>query len=506
MAKIYDDVTKLIGNTPLVRLNKLTEGLNATIVAKLEFYNPASSVKDRIGVAIIDAAERSGELPPGGTIVEATSGNTGIALAFVGAARGYNVVLTMPETMSKERRALLRAYGAELILTPGALGMKGAVDKAQEIAKERPGSILARQFANEANPEIHRRTTAVEIWDDTDGGVDILVAGIGTGGTITGVGQVLKAAQARRADRRRRAGRVADPERWRTRPAQDPGHRRQFRTGDPRPDRVRRDHRRRRRDVRGRGPGRGQARGPPCRHLLRRRDPRGDPGRQAPGERRKVDRGDRSVVRRALPHLGAVRRSDGLMAGFRYALTVLREDLVAARDHDPSARSLVEIALGYPGIHAVWLHRIAHRMWREPVLRLPARLLSQAVRALTGIEIHPGAQLGRRLFIDHGMGVVIGETAEVGDDVLLFHGVTLGGRSMRHGKRHPTLGDNVTVGAGAKILGSVAIGSGAQVGANAVVITDVPADHIAVGIPARIRPRPDSVVDVAYLDDPAIYI
>ena len=193
MAKIYDDVTKLIGNTPLVRLNKLTEGLNATIVAKLEFYNPASSVKDRIGVAIVDAAERSGELPPGGTIVEATSGNTGIALAFVGAARGYNVVLTMPETMSKERRALLRAYGAELILTPGASGMKGAVDKAQEIAKERPGSILARQFANEANPEIHRRTTAVEIWDDTDGGVDILVAGIGTGGTITGVGQVLKA-------------------------------------------------------------------------------------------------------------------------------------------------------------------------------------------------------------------------------------------------------------------------------------------------------------------------
>ena len=192
MAKIYDDVTKLIGNTPLVRLNKLTEGLNATVVAKLEFYNPASSVKDRIGVAIVDAAERSGELPPGGTIVEATSGNTGIALAFVGAARGYNVVLTMPETMSKERRALLRAYGAELILTPGALGMKGAVDKAQDIAKERPGSILARQFANEANPEIHRRTTAVEIWDDTDGAVDILVAGIGTGGTITGVGQVLK--------------------------------------------------------------------------------------------------------------------------------------------------------------------------------------------------------------------------------------------------------------------------------------------------------------------------
>lgn len=193
MAKIYDDVTKLIGNTPLVRLNAITAGLDATIVAKLEFYNPASSVKDRLGVAIVDAAEKSGALSPGGTIIEATSGNTGIALAMVGAARGYDVVLTMPETMSKERRALLRAFGAELILTPGSGGMKSAVDKANEIAAERPGSVLARQFANEANPDIHRRTTAVEIWDDTDGAVDIVVAGIGTGGTITGIGQALKA-------------------------------------------------------------------------------------------------------------------------------------------------------------------------------------------------------------------------------------------------------------------------------------------------------------------------
>lgn len=192
MARIYDDATQLIGRTPLVRINKLTEGIGATVVGKLEFYNPASSVKDRIGVAIVDAAERSGELQPGGTIVEATSGNTGIALAFVGAARGYDVVLTMPESMSKERRALLRAYGAELILTPASEGMKGAVTRAEEIAKERPNSILARQFANEANPEIHRRTTAEEIWADTDGAVDIVVAGIGTGGTITGVGQVLK--------------------------------------------------------------------------------------------------------------------------------------------------------------------------------------------------------------------------------------------------------------------------------------------------------------------------
>ena len=188
---IYSDVTALIGRTPLVKLNKIV-GDNATVAAKLEFYNPANSVKDRIGVAIVEAAEASGDLQPGGTIVEGTSGNTGIALAMVGAAKGYNVVLTMPETMSVERRALLRAFGAELVLTPGPLGMKGAVEKAQEIAEERSGAVLARQFANQANVEIHRRTTAEEIWNDTDGQVDIVVAGIGTGGTVSGVGQVLK--------------------------------------------------------------------------------------------------------------------------------------------------------------------------------------------------------------------------------------------------------------------------------------------------------------------------
>ncbi|WP_425310200.1 cysteine synthase A [Ammonicoccus fulvus] len=188
---IYDDVTQLVGRTPLVRLNRLVGDSSATVLAKLEFYNPANSVKDRIGVAMIDAAEASGQLKPGGTIVEATSGNTGIALAMVGAARGYRVVLAMPETMSAERKALLRAYGAELVQTPGSEGMKGAVNKAEELGSQE-GAVLVRQFANEANVEIHRRTTAEEIWNDTDGKVDIVVAGIGTGGTITGVGEVLK--------------------------------------------------------------------------------------------------------------------------------------------------------------------------------------------------------------------------------------------------------------------------------------------------------------------------
>jgi cysteine synthase A len=191
-AQVYENITEVVGRTPLVKLNTIAADTGATVLAKLEFYNPAGSVKDRIGVAIIDAAEQSGALRPGGTIVEGTSGNTGIALAMVGAARGYKVILTMPETMSKERRVLLRAFGAEIVLTPGPDGMRGAVEAAKKIVAENDNAIWAQQFANEANPAIHRATTAEEIWADTDGGVDIFVAGIGTGGTITGVGQALK--------------------------------------------------------------------------------------------------------------------------------------------------------------------------------------------------------------------------------------------------------------------------------------------------------------------------
>jgi cysteine synthase A len=189
--KLYDNITQVVGNTPLVKINRILDGAKAQVYAKLEFYNPSSTVKDRIGIAMIDDAEKSGRLKPGGTIVEATSGNTGVALAMVGAARGYKVILTMPDSVSKERRTLIKAYGAQLVLTPGAEGMKGAVAKAEEIGSK-DGALLVRQFANPANPEIHRKTTALEIWNDTDGKVAAVVAGIGTGGTITGVGQVLK--------------------------------------------------------------------------------------------------------------------------------------------------------------------------------------------------------------------------------------------------------------------------------------------------------------------------
>ncbi|MCF8535912.1 MAG: cysteine synthase A [Rhodoluna sp.] len=187
---IYNDITQAFGNTPMVQLNRITEGAKGRILAKLEFYNPSSSVKDRLGIAMVDAAEASGELKPGGTIVEATSGNTGIALAMVGAARGYRVIITMPESVSKERRALIRAYGAELVLTPKGDGMRGAVATAEELG-QKPDHVLVRQFENEAGPEIHRRTTAEEIWRDTGGNIDVFVAGIGTGGTITGTGQRL---------------------------------------------------------------------------------------------------------------------------------------------------------------------------------------------------------------------------------------------------------------------------------------------------------------------------
>ncbi|MGF3055743.1 cysteine synthase A [Microbacterium sp. YY-01] len=192
MPGIHSDITSAFGNTPLVRLNRITEGLDATVLVKVEAYNPAGSVKDRIGIAMVDAAEKAGALQPGGTIVESTSGNTGIALAMVGAARGYRVILTMPASMSKERRVLLKAFGAEVVLTDPHKGMSGAIEVTEQIVADTPGAVWVRQFENEANPRIHRETTAQEILRDTDGNVDIFIAGVGTGGTVTGTGQVLK--------------------------------------------------------------------------------------------------------------------------------------------------------------------------------------------------------------------------------------------------------------------------------------------------------------------------
>ncbi len=312
---IANNVTDLIGNTPLVRINRLAEGCVAEVVAKLEFQNPAHSVKDRIGLSMIEAAERAGLIKPDTIILEPTSGNTGIGLAMVCAARGYRCTLVMPDTMSKERRMLLRAYGAELVLTPGPSACPARSGRRRRWPRPIPRYFIPQQFRNPANPEVHRRTTAEEIWRDTDGRADILISGIGTGGTITGVGEVLKA---RKPSFRCVA---VEPDAspvlsgGRSGIASDPGYRRGLRPGDPEHRNLRRDHpREERRRLRHRtpdGPRGRAARG----HLVGRRDVGGARGRATRGKRREADRGHHPVVRRALPEHAAICESGGLKTG-----------------------------------------------------------------------------------------------------------------------------------------------------------------------------------------------
>ena len=323
MGRIYNNIVETVGHTPLVRLNKVTDGAPATILLKCEFFNPLGSVKDRIGMAMIEDAEKRGILKKDTVIIEPTSGNTGIALAFVAAAKGYQLILTMPETMSLERRTLLAMLGAKLVLTPGTEGMKGAIAKAEQLAKDTPHSWIPQQFDNPANPEIHRQTTAEEIWEDTDGKVDILVAAVGTGGTITGCCEVIKprkpSFQAIAVEPKdspvisQTPGRPAAQ----ARPAQDSGHRRrlhpqeppsQGRQGQPADRRVHPGHQRR---LVCHGPATGQGGRHPGGHLLGRQRLGGHPGRQAAGEQGQDDRHHRLLDRRALPEHPAGGRGPG---------------------------------------------------------------------------------------------------------------------------------------------------------------------------------------------------
>jgi cysteine synthase A len=305
--RIFNSITDTIGDTPIVRLNRMPRqrGVKADILAKLEFFNPIASVKDRIGVSMIDAMEHEGAITADTVLIEPTSGNTGIALAFVAAARGYRLILVMPDSMSIERRKMLALFGAELVLTPAAQGMKGAIAKAEELAREHKGAIIPQQFKNPANPAIHRKTTAEEIWNDTGGNIDVFVAGVGTGGTITGVGQVLKI---RKPSLRVVAVEPTDsPVLSGARPAQDPGHRRGLRARHPRPLGDRRGRQGdERRGVRDRA-GAGAARRHSGRHLVGRRGRGGLRDRRARRHGGQADRRDHPVIRGALPLDRAVR-------------------------------------------------------------------------------------------------------------------------------------------------------------------------------------------------------
>ncbi len=484
---ITDNLADLIGNTPMVRLTRVAPNCGAEVIAKLEAYNPAGSVKDRIGVAMIEAAEAEGRIEPGrNTIVESTSGNTGIALAFVCAAKGYDLVITMPQGMSREREKLLRLYGAEVVWVESMGGMNEAIEEARRLCRERGNCYVPNQFSNPANPEIHRRTTAEEIWRDTDGKIDVLVASVGTGGTITGCGERLK--------ERNPGLHVVAVE-----PAGSPV----LSGGKPGPHKID-----------GIGPGfvpevlnrdvideivpvEDEDAIETARLCARREGVNAgisagaavwaavQVGSRA-GDERQADRHDPARLGGPL-HQHSVLRS--LMLGmptFARVVREVREDLAAALERDPAARSVgrVDLLLTYGGVQALLSHRVSHALHEAGVPLLP-RLLAYLTTAVTGVEIHPAARIGRGLFIDHGAGVVIGETAEVGDDVTIYQGVTLGGTGFARGKRHPTVGNEVMIGAGAALLGPIEIGDRAKIGANSVVIHDVPPNSTVVGNPGH---------------------
>ncbi len=505
-ARVYDDITQLVGGTPLVRLNRLTEGLDATVLVKLESHNPASSVKDRIRVAIIDAAEGAGALEPGGTIVEGTSGNTGIALAMVGAARGYKVVLTMPETMSVERRLVLRAYGAEIVLTPGPEGMRGAVDRAKQIVEETPNAIWAQQFANAANPQKHRESTAEEVWADTDGGVDVFIAGVGTGGTITGVGQVLK--------ERKPGVQIVAVE-----PLDSPI----LNGGKPGPHKIQ---------------GIGANFVP---EIL---------ATEVYDEVVDVSLEDSIRVSRALA------TDEGILCGISSGSIVWAALEFAKRPESAgtaSSRSCATTAsaTSRPCCSTTCATR---RGDRRPGRRGPphrARPRSGSARVPGDGARLPGPArrvaapgVARAVASASALGGAAARAGRAGADRggdppgrahraaalhrprhgrrhrrdgrcrrrrAVYHGVSLGGKSLVHGKRHPTVGDGVTIGAGAKLLGPITVGAGSVIGANAVVVKDAPAGSVLTGIPAgetgkRAGRAPDAHVDPAFFVDPGIYI